>query len=192
MKPLTASYWSSRYRKHTTGWDIGFASTPLVAYFLQLQNKDLKILIPGAGNAYEAEWLWNRGFKNVFVLDYAQAPLANIKKRCPDFPESQLICADFFEHEGQYDLIVEQTFFCALNPDLRTDYVAKMQTLLSTEGKITGLMFDAKLNTDHPPFGGSKSEYQNLFKNWKNCTFESSYNSIVPREGKELFVQLRP
>ncbi len=192
MQEFNKSYWTTRYRKNTTGWDIGFASTPLVAYFLQLTNKDLKILIPGAGNAYEAEWLWMRGFKNLHVLDISEKPLKNLKKRIPNIPDSQLICGDFFEHNSSYDLIVEQTFFCALNPTLRKEYERKMKSLLSENGKLIGLMFDAPLNTEHPPFGGCKEEYQNLFKNWKKATFEACYNSIIPRQGKELFVILKP
>ena len=62
-------YWSSRYAEERTGWDIGHPSTPLKEYIDQLQNKNLKILIPGAGNAYEAEYLFEQGFKNVYVLD---------------------------------------------------------------------------------------------------------------------------
>ena len=54
-----------------TGWDIGGPSTPLVKYFDQLADKQRKILIPGAGNAYEAEYLWAQGFSNVHVLDIA-------------------------------------------------------------------------------------------------------------------------
>jgi len=41
-------YWTERYHEHKTGWDIGYISTPLKAYFDQLTNKNLKILIPGA------------------------------------------------------------------------------------------------------------------------------------------------
>jgi len=62
-------YWSKRYEENQTGWDIGYPSTPIKTYVDQLENKDLKILIPGAGNAYEAEYLWQQGFKNVHVLD---------------------------------------------------------------------------------------------------------------------------
>ena len=54
----TKNYWTNRYSKAKTGWDIGYPSTPLKTYFDQLENKDLRILIPGAGNAYEAEYLF--------------------------------------------------------------------------------------------------------------------------------------
>jgi hypothetical protein len=52
------SYWEEKFIKNETGWDIGYVSTPLKEYFDQLTNKDLKILIPGSGNGYEAEYLF--------------------------------------------------------------------------------------------------------------------------------------
>mgnify|MGYP000899644145 FL=1 len=57
-------YWSKRYLKNQTGWDIGAPSRPIKTYIDQLDNRDLKILIPGAGNSYEAEYLLKQGFKN--------------------------------------------------------------------------------------------------------------------------------
>ncbi len=109
-------YWSQRYLDNSTGWDIGYASTPLVEYIDQRKDKNIRILIPGAGNAYEAEYLFQQGFSNVFVLDIAELPLKALKKRVPDFPIAQLLNEDFFEHEGTYDLILEQTFFCSFEP----------------------------------------------------------------------------
>ena len=50
-------YWINRYKEERTGWDIGYPSTPLKEYIDQLQDKNLRILIPGAGNGYEAEYL---------------------------------------------------------------------------------------------------------------------------------------
>ena len=54
---LTSEVWNDRYQNKDIGWDIGKISTPLKEYFDQLENKDLKIAIPGCGNAYEAEYL---------------------------------------------------------------------------------------------------------------------------------------
>ncbi|HXH19987.1 MAG TPA: hypothetical protein VNJ07_12995 [Chitinophagales bacterium] len=36
-----------------------------------------------------------------------------------DIPVVRLIHRDFFKHQGRYDLIIEQTFFCAINPKPR-------------------------------------------------------------------------
>ena len=181
-------YWQDRYLQNSTGWDLGVVSPPLKAYFDQLSNKDYKILIPGAGNAYEAEYLHKIGAKRVFVADWAQQAIDNIKKRIPCFPASQLLVQDFFKLEGPFDLIVEQTFFCALPPKLRKKYVNKMHDLLAPNGKLVGLLFQAPLNQNHPPFGGDKAEYLNLFESkFEIITLDTAHNSIEPRQENELF-----
>ena len=186
------NYWTQRYNLRQTGWDVGEPTTPLKTYIDQLKNKSLKILIPGAGIAYEAEYLFKNGFKNVHVLDISKKPLAQFKDRVPDFPNSQLIHADFFTHQVSYDLILEQTFFCAFPPTKtnREQYAAKIHNLLNDNGKLAGLWFCFPLSedTENPPFGGSKAEYLEYFQPYfKIKSFESCYNSIESRKGRELF-----
>lgn len=184
-----SSYWSQRWQNADTGWDIGYASTPLADYFNTLENKDLRILIPGAGNAWEAEYLYLKGFNNVFVLDIAPEAISNFGQRVPQFPENQLILGDFFDHFESYDLIVEQTFFCALDPALRAHYVQHSHRLLQPGGELIGLLFDDPLNTDGPPFGGSAGEYRNLFSAYFDILkLETASNSIKPRQGRELLI----
>lgn len=191
MDLLSEDYWSGRYETGQTGWDIGYVSTPLKTYIDQLEDKAIKILIPGAGNSYEAEYLHGLGFTNVFVMDLSEKPLDNLKQRVPDFPDDHLLCQDFFDHEGSYDLILEQTFFCALNPQLRQAYVNKAAELLNPRGKIAGVLFNIPLFDDHPPFGGHKNEYETLFRTHFDIQImETAHNSIPPRAGNELFIKL--
>ena len=185
------NYWTERYLHKNTGWDIGYPSTPLKKYIDQLNNKDLKILIPGAGNAYEAEYLFVNGFKNVFVLDISPLPLGALKKRVPNFPEDQLLQVDFFQYEGAFDLIIEQTFFCSFEPseENRKRYAQKMHELLKPLGKLVGLWFDHPLTAAAKrPFGGTLQEYESYFKPYfETNVFERCKNSIKPRMGNELF-----
>ena len=191
MESLNKKYWEERYQNNETGWDIGYVSTPIKEYIDQLKDKNLTILIPGGGNSYEAEYLFSNGFKNVYVIDLAEQPLINLKKRIPTFPSSQLIQGDFFDLNQSFDLVIEQTFFCALDPSLRERYVSKMHEILTNNGKIVGLMFQVPLNSNHPPFGGNKKQYQALFEELFNIkTMETAYNSIPPRKDKELFINL--
>jgi SAM-dependent methyltransferase len=191
---LSSQYWNNRYLQNEFAWDIGYASPALVQFCLGIKDKNSSILIPGSGNSYEAEYLFNNGFKNVSVLDFAAEPLKTLKLRCPNFPEDNLICQDFFHHHHhQYDLILEQTFFCALNPSLRNKYVEHMHTLLKPNGKLVGVMFNVPLNDDKPPFGGNTKEYEKIFYPYFNILkMETCYNSIKPREGNELFVIFEP
>jgi len=185
---LNKAYWEERYKNETTNWNIGYPSTPLKTYIDQLNDKSIKILIPGAGNSYEAEYLWDNGFRNVFIADFAKQPLANFKHRVPNFPDNQLLYIDFFELNDSFDLILEQTFFCALTPSLRDKYVQQMHKLLKSKGKLVGLLFDFERTESGPPFGGSILEYKSLFKNsFKIKLLENSINSIKERQGKELF-----
>ncbi len=188
---LDKEFWDQRYLNQETGWDIGNIATPLKTYFDQLSNKELKIIIPGCGNAYEAEYLFNNGFSNVFLIDLSPTALAQFSERVPDFPTSQLICEDFFNHGNKYDLMIEQTFFCAIDPSLRSDYAKHTAEILNPNGKLIGLLFNDKLNTEHPPFGGNKKEYLNYFSPYFNIDImETAHNSIKPRSGRELFIKL--
>ena len=192
MINLDENYWTNRYQQAETGWDIGAPSRPLKEFIDTLQDTTLNILIPGAGNAYEARYLFDKGFNNVVVLDISNIPLQHFSQRYPDFPSDQLIHQDFFEHQGKYDLILEQTFFCALTKDLRSKYALHMSELLNPGGRLCGVLFDAPMNEDQPPFGGSMDEYRNYFSQYFEIEkFESCTNSISPRAGKEMWMELR-
>jgi len=196
-------YWDERYLQGLIGWDIGHVSPPLRVYFDQLTDKHLAILIPGCGNSYEAEYLLKKGFTNITLLDISPVLIGRLRERLPVTPALNLLQTDFLDHRGQYDLIVEQTFFCALDPALRPAYVDQMHLLLKPGAHLAGLLFDRDFSppgprdtpevgrpkANHPPYGGHKPEYQQLFeKRFKLKTLTPCYNSIKPRAGSELFL----
>lgn len=194
MKKLNREFWENKYKQGDIGWDIGYVSPPLKDYIDQLTDKNLKILIPGAGNAYELIYLVENGFTNTYILDIAKPPLEAIREKLPNFPEERLLEGDFFDlNIGDFDLILEQTFFCALNPQLRSKYVLKMKNLLKPNGKLAGLLFNFPLSKSGPPFGGDTAEYTALFEKHFNIKLlKTAYNSIKPRAGKELFFIFEP
>jgi hypothetical protein len=80
-------------------------------------------------------------------------------------------------------------FFCAIDPQLRKQYVEKLASLLSPKGRMAGVLFDFPLDAG-PPFGGSKEEYLTLFQKYFSVRkMEPCRNSIAPRAGRELFVE---
>lgn len=188
--PLDQEFWSTRYKEKQTGWDIGYCSFPLQAYFDQLTNKQLKILIPGAGFAHEAKYLHDLGFSDVHIVDLAAEPLQHLQNFCPNFPKEHLHHEDFFIHHGHYDLIIEQTFFCAIDPKLRENYAKKMRELLQSGGKLIGVLFNRNFEGG-PPFGGNATAYQNLFeKFFQHTDIQLCYNSIPERSGSEVFIKI--
>lgn len=195
MQNLNAEYWNNRYLQGQTGWDIGHSSPALVEYAAQMVNKSIKVLIPGCGNAHEAEDLIKLGFNNITILDFAPAAVQSIKTRYAHLIDQGLlnvVCDDFFNHDSVYDVVLEQTFFCALPPAMRPNYAKQMYNLLNQGGTLAGLFFNFELTQDGPPFGGSLPEYEGYFTPYFDIrTFEPARNSIVPRAGRELFAVLK-
>lgn len=190
---LDSKYWDGRYNQQDDPWSIGSISTPLKEYIDQLTDKSIAILIPGCGNAYEATYLLEQGFTNITLIDISPVLVKAIEKELSLYVGKQLriICDDFFNLNDQFDLIIEQTFFCALDPALRKNYVVKMHELLKQGGKLVGVLFNCSFEVS-PPFGGSIEEYRQLFSEAFNVKkMEKCYNSIEKRGGREAFILLQ-
>jgi SAM-dependent methyltransferase len=187
---LDAGYWNNRFENHDTPWDIGHVSTPLKEYIDQITDRQLAILIPGCGNGYEADYLLANGFTNITIIDISPVLTQQLATRIDSYAGKQLtiVTADFFALEGQFDLVLEQTFFCALDPSLREKYVAHMHHILKPGGKLAGLLFNKIFSHTEPPFGGSLQEYRQLFTPlFRINTLETCYNSVPQRAGSECF-----
>lgn len=192
-----AAYWQARYATPgRAAWDAGRITPPLRAYFDQLPvASQPRILIPGAGRAYEAEYLHHLGYRQVVVADLAPEPLAALAARVPDFPAENLWLADFFalDPAEKFDLLIEQTFFCAISPSLRAAYARQCAALLRPGGKLVGLLFDTPFaGASEPPFGGTRTEYRAYFAPYFEFVhFDTAHNSLAPRAGRELFICLQ-
>lgn len=190
MMYFDESYWTQRYSQGITGWDIGYPSTPLVQYLDQIEDKKIRILIPGGGNGHEVAYAFKKGFSDVHLLDISEIPLTNFSKTYPDFPKENIHHQDFFDFQGEYDLILEQTFFCALHPSQREDYCHKMKRLLKPNGILAGVLFSKMFEKQGPPFGGFVEEYEKLFSSYFLIRkLVPCYNSIPPRSGSEVFIE---
>ncbi len=186
---LNADFWNHRWKSGLTGWDIGYASPPLVEYMSQYEDKSVSILIPGCGNSYEAENLLSKGFDDITLIDISEELTNRLRERFKKTPQVKVIYEDFFNHVGQYDLILEQTFFCAQILERREEYVRHIASLLKRGGRLVGVLFNVDFGKEGPPFGGDENEYRKLFSGLFDIRVMSPcYNSIPPRAGSELFV----
>lgn len=187
-------YWDNRYNNDDTAWDIGKISQPIKQWFDNCQNHNKKILIPGAGSGFEAGYAYENGFKNTYYLDFSKAAITRFSKAFPMFPKAQIIHEDFFnlsDFSGFFDVIIEQTFFCAIEPVMRLEYVKKAYDLLNENGTVVGLLFNKSLNNSSPPFGGTKKEYISIFEtNFNVLKMENCINSIAPRAKTELWFSM--
>lgn len=190
-RPLDQSYWDAQYQNNTTGWDLGMISPALKLAIDSLENKNSSILLPGCGATYEADYLLEKGFTSITVLDIAPTLVATLTQKYNNNPNIKVVLGDFFEHQGSYSYIIEQTFFCALPPSLRQKYVWKMHQLLEDNGVVFGLLFNREFEVS-PPFGGNKQDYMELFSHaFHTIEMEITANSVEKRKGTELFFEMK-
>ncbi len=188
---MNADYWNDRYETGRTPWDLGQLSPPLKAIIDGVADKNATILIPGAGSGYEVDYLLEQGFQYVTVIDLAPLAIERLDERVGNPSALTIITGDFFAHEGQYDLILEQTFFCALDPTLRPTYVQHMHDLLKPNGRLAGILFGIVFPFAGPPFGGAVEEYRALFETvFSHVRLELCELSVKPRLGSEWWVEL--
>lgn len=187
-RPLDKNFWDTQWQEQATGWDLGAVSPPLAAFIDSITDKNADILIPGCGNAYEASYLIEKGFTSITLIDISPTACELLANKFQQFPQIKIYCEDFFAHNRQYDFIIEQTFFCALNPALRVNYSYQMYHLLKQNGILFGLLFNRTFEKAGPPFGGNEATYLSLFKGaFDMQQMDTALNSITPRAGTELF-----
>ncbi len=190
MEELSTEFWNTRYLENKIGWDLGGVSPALKYWIDELKDTSNKILIPGAGNAYEVDYLIQRGFQDITVVDIAPHLISELKKRFDKLKQVTIILGDFFELTGSFDIILEQTFFCALAPSLRSAYVTKMASLLTPNGRLLGVLFNRDFKGG-PPFGGSTEEYRDLFQQAFEVTFFPCQVSHPARMGSEVLFEAK-
>jgi methyl halide transferase len=78
---LDEAYWNNRYESNDTGWDLKAVSPPIKLYIDQISDKQISILIPGCGNAYEALYLYQQGFTNITVMDFSAVLIASLTQK---------------------------------------------------------------------------------------------------------------
>jgi SAM-dependent methyltransferase len=117
-------------------------------------------LVPGCGSGYAVLALHQAGYEAT-GLDIAPtaAAAANsfLSQRAAeqsnsafDASKCRVVAADFFAHTGQYDLVYDCTFLCALDPDQRVAWAKKCKELLRPDGELVTLIFPVV----EPPYEG--------------------------------------
>ena len=191
-------FWDNLYDENNHKWDIK-GPTPVFIEWestLKLNNKNINICFPGCGIGHDALYFASKGY-NVHAVDFSNEAIVRLKKKSiKDNISINIIKENFFQlpinFYNYFDIIVEYTFYCAIDPNMRKKYVKTCYNLLKGNGLLVGLLFPFKVNKNGPPFKVEKNEIEINFNNMfeiKNKKFD--INSIEPRKGNELFFELQ-
>lgn len=194
MKDLSASAWEARYQNGSTPWDLS-GPTPEFTRLAEEASwfpKRGRALVPGGGRGHDAIALARLGLET-HLVDFAPSALIATQEAAAKAKVTVLTYRrDFFELpalgalQASFDLLLEYTFFCAIDPTLRPQYVDAAAKLLKPGGYLVGLFFPTSTEQAGPPFLVTQKEVEELFAPHFELVFETPKASVKPRAGREI------
>ena len=158
--------WEKHYQSEDLGWDLGKVSPPFLSLWQEQNLVPCKTIIPGCGRGHEAVFLAENGFR-VTAVDYCNGAVNALRKSIADKGlECDILHQDFFDldssHDSSYELMLEQTFFCAISPSQRKLYVETAHRILKFGGLLLGLFYETNAEGG-PPFNTTRSDILHHF-----------------------------
>ena len=196
ISPEYPSFWNQKYINNDAQWDIG-SPTPIFIDWSKTLPSRKKILIPGAGRGHDALYLGQKNH-DVYAIDFSSEAIQYLKSKSKELDiKVNAICEDFFnlsKYYGTMDIILEYTFFCAINPKLRMKYINETLKLLKDNGLFVGIFLplDKPLSEGGPPYGINLDETIECFSEYYNVIeCKKSELTIEPRFDNEVFTIMR-
>ena len=188
-----AQFWEDIYLADDAGWDLGCV-TPIFKFIAESISPG-KLCILGCGRGYDAIMFAQKGF-DVTAVDFAPSAIQAVHELADEAAVFvKTVETDIFslrtDFANTFEYIIEQTCFCAINPNRRKDYEKLVRQILEPAGKLIGLWFplDKSVTDDGPPWGTTIDEVKALFINgWKVEQEEFPDLSIEPRKNREKLI----
>ncbi len=189
-KPKSESelFWTGYYAQDNTPWDIGKVSPAISDTINQLKIQRSNILVLGCGLGHDAGWIADQGHI-VTGVDYSDEA---IKKAKALYPKVNFIKADAFnlpeDFKDSFDLVIEHTLYCAINPAKRKDLIKSWLSCLRDDGHLLGVFFVGH-KPSGPPFATTEYELKkNLDKKLQLMYWTRWQSSVDIRQGTELMI----
>jgi SAM-dependent methyltransferase len=202
----SAEFWDAAYRDDRDGWDMG-TPTPLFASLLERHGRDLRSLggpdfssrqdavrvaLPCSGRGYDAQLFARHGFA-VTAIDFSALALEALRAESAAL---DILQTDLFHLPGArpayFDLIVEYTCVCAIEPARRAELVAVFDSILRPDGVLLMLLFPVDGRPGGPPFSIDPDEWRALMApRFDLLHDEIPDDSVKPRRGKERLMLWR-
>ena len=163
-------FWDRKYILNESKWDIGFP-TPVFVDWFNKNSKKKKILVPGCGIGHDALFLARKGH-DVYALDFSNEAIKSLSRRAEtENIHINILNKSIFDMKNYYqkfDIILEYTFFCAINPIDRFKYIKVAYNLLVDNGLFVGMLLPIQkaLNEGGPPFGVDLPETISMFEKY--------------------------
>ena len=182
--------WEQRYRDGNTPWDLDAAPPVLEDLVASLGPTPLRVLVPGVGSGHDAI-AWARAGHQVTAFDVAPLAVTRARQRVADRGLAvEVLEADLFalpvNWDATFDIVWEQTCFCAIEPVQRGSYVAAMARVLHPDGTYYGLFWNHGM-PGGPPWDVTEDEVRAVFPpRFVIASLEPVTNSVPGRHPEFL------
>ena len=195
-QPSDEAFWSRLYAEGHDGWEMGRAAPPrerwVAAHPELVAGK--RALVVGSGRGHEARLLARAG-AHVVAVDFA--PVAVAEARALAAREG--VAVDFRERDvfalrldlERYELVLEHTFYCAIDPARREEYLAVVADVMLPGGTFVGLFWEHG-RPGGPPYTTTRAELDaRLARHFDLVAYEQPTDSVATRLGQEHLLTLR-
>jgi cyclopropane fatty-acyl-phospholipid synthase-like methyltransferase len=191
------SDWEGMYQAGETHWDKGEPSPGLVDW-LARNKGDFSgtVLVPGCGFGHDVRAWGEAGF-DVTGMDVAPSAVEGAKGKTPaGLSNVRFELGNFFDGPTggrQFDILFEHTFFCAIDPSMRGDYVMRLLEWLKPGGHFLAVHYLLPKDEDGPPFGTDCGEVRERFSPHLELVAEWDPPTWEHRNGLErMFLWRKP
>jgi len=186
-------YWEAAYREKRDGWELGEPTPPIVRALAGSPAKG-RALVLGAGRGHEARAAAKAGW-SVVGVDFAPSARAEAERLTPPELAGRITwrVADLFDlagtDAGAFDLVLEHTTFCAIDPARRDEWMRVVSAVLRPGGTLLGLFYTHG-REGGPPYGATHDAVLRALERagFELLSSEVPADSVERRRGDELLV----
>uniref|UniRef100_A0A6V7QT96 Thiol methyltransferase 2 n=1 Tax=Ananas comosus var. bracteatus TaxID=296719 RepID=A0A6V7QT96_ANACO len=183
--------WEKCWDEGLTPWDLG-RPTPVVLQLAQSGTLPKgRVLVPGCGMGYDVVAFASPG-RFVVGLDISDTAIRKAKEWSSSLPNANFftfMAEDFFiwQPTELFDLIFDYTFFCAIDPSMRSAWARKIRDILKPDGELITLIYVITDQQEGPPYNTTVADYEEVLSpmGFKALSIEDNEFAVGPRKGRE-------
>ncbi|KAK6161569.1 hypothetical protein DH2020_004950 [Rehmannia glutinosa] len=175
--------WDKCWEEGLTPWDLG-SPTPVLVHLHNTGSLPKgRALVPGCGSVIflsgfpplqkscvccRVMMWWQLRVRASCCrsrhIDNAIKKATELSSGSPNAEHFTFLKTDFFTWcpDELFDLIVDYTFFCAFEPELRSMWARKISDLLKPDGELIALMYPIDNHEGGPPYKVSIADYEEV------------------------------
>jgi thiopurine S-methyltransferase len=201
-EPDRPDFWKQLYADGRDRWELGAAAPPLAARLRGAMAAGSlapgRVIVPGCGRGHEVLLLAELGF-DATGLDFVDEVLIPARAEAERRGlVASFVAGDWFAAAdrpgwaGSFDLVVEHTCFCAIDPGRRDEYVDVASALLRPGGRLLGLLWNCGA-AGGPPWDTAPDDMRRIFgRRFTVDVLEPAEGSVSQRRGEWMIEAHRP